>query len=151
MSYDELQTIITKIQVTLNDRPLTYTSFRCMDAEQLTPAHLLHGRRLTTLPYLQDPIDTKVVASITSDRSTLTRQTRCQRGIIKHFRERWKSEYLTALREHHQTMGPNWQTVKEGDVVQIHNDRPRSTWKLAVIQQLITGNNGLVHAARFKT
>jgi len=151
ISYEELQTVVTEIEAALNDRPLTYTSSGYIDAEPLTPAHLLHGRRLTTLPYLEDPIDANAVPAIRSDCSTLTRRARRQKEIIDNFRERWRCEYLTALREHHQTTGHNRQTIRVGDVVQIYDDRPRSTWKLAVIQELITGNDGLVRAARLKT
>ena len=34
-----------------------------------------------------------------------------------------------------------------GDVVLMHNDTPRMTWKITVIEKLIRGNDGLVRAA----
>ena len=72
VSYEELQTIITEIQATLNDHPLTYTPTNPMDQEPLTPAHLLHGWRVTTLPYQASTPDSDVVANvIKSDYSTL--------------------------------------------------------------------------------
>jgi hypothetical protein len=43
---DELNTITAEVEATLNDRPITYFS----DGEPLTPAHLMHGRLLRTLP-----------------------------------------------------------------------------------------------------
>ena len=45
-------------------------------------------------------------------------------------------EYLTLLREVHHTTGVTGQAVKMGDVVQIHDDSPRSQWKLTVIEDL---------------
>ena len=45
-----LQTIIDEVEATLNDHPLTYISNDISDPEPLTPAHLLHGQRLTRLP-----------------------------------------------------------------------------------------------------
>ena len=43
------------------------------------------------------------------------------------------------------------QTIKVGDVVLVHDDTPRTSWKMAVIEELIRGNNGLVRAANIRT
>ena len=54
-----LETIVVEVEATLNDRPLTYVSADVTDIEPLTPAHLLYGRRMTTLPHsnVEDPED----------------------------------------------------------------------------------------------
>ena len=54
-----LETIIVEVEATLNDRPLTYVSSDVTDVEPLTPAHLLYGRWVTSLPhsYDEDPKD----------------------------------------------------------------------------------------------
>ncbi|XP_070576394.1 uncharacterized protein [Ptychodera flava] len=52
VTYDELNTLLTEVEAMLNDRPITYVSADVRDNIPLTPAHLLHGRPLTTLPYL---------------------------------------------------------------------------------------------------
>ena len=54
-----LETIVVEVKATLNDRPLTYVSADVTDIERLTPAHLLYGRRMTTLPHsnVEDPED----------------------------------------------------------------------------------------------
>ena len=71
--------------------------------------------------------------------------------LLNHFQTRWKHEYLISLREFHRSRGNNNQTVKVGDIVQIHDDGPRLSWRLAVIEELITGNDGLVRAAIVRT
>ena len=71
--------------------------------------------------------------------------------LLNHFQTRWKHEYLTSLREFHRSQGNNNQTVKVGDVVQIHDEGPRLSWRLAIIEELITGNDGLVRAANIRT
>lgn len=43
------------------------------------------------------------------------------------------------------------QTTRVGDVVQGHADCKRSEWKLAIVQNLIRGKDGLVRAAEIKT
>ena len=52
---EELYTVLTEIEATLNSRPLTYVSTK--DAEEpVTPSHLINGRRVLSLP---DPLDPK--------------------------------------------------------------------------------------------
>jgi len=53
----------------MNDRPLTYVSTSCSDPEPLTPSHLLHGRRLTALPFSNSTSDQQPVTSRKSIRT----------------------------------------------------------------------------------
>ena len=46
-----LETVTTEIEAALNDRPLTFVPSEQGELEPLTPAHLLHGRRITCLPH----------------------------------------------------------------------------------------------------
>ena len=48
LTYEELLTVITEIELVLNSRPLTYLHFDDVE-EPLTPSHLVVGRRLMTL------------------------------------------------------------------------------------------------------
>jgi hypothetical protein len=52
LSYDELLTALTEVEMVLNSRPLTYVSANDLE-EPLTPSHLMIGRRVMSLP---DPI-----------------------------------------------------------------------------------------------
>ncbi|KAH3889920.1 hypothetical protein DPMN_013987 [Dreissena polymorpha] len=45
--------------------------------------------------------------------------------LIQHFWDRWKDGYLTALRGRHRVSGSNDQTLRVGDVVQIHDELSR--------------------------
>ena len=71
--------------------------------------------------------------------------------LLNQFQARWRYEYLTSLREHHRTTGNNSQRVKPGDVVLVYDDSPRNTWKLAIVEELMTGKDGLVRAVKIKT
>ena len=44
LSFDDLHTLLTEIECTLNSRPLTY---HYEDGEVLTPSHLIYGRRFS--------------------------------------------------------------------------------------------------------
>ena len=149
ISLINLQTIVVEIEAILNDRPLTYTSTDLNDPEPLCPSHLLYGRRIVSLPYpldSEDPKDPDYLAT------PIHRMVNRQTQLIQHFQTRWKQEYLTALREFHKVKGTYApQTIKVGDVVLIHDDSPRASWKMAVIENLIKGNDGYVRAAEVRT
>jgi hypothetical protein len=140
-----LQTILTEIEAILNDRPLTYVTSDTLDPEPLTPSHLLHGRRLTELP---DNIDTQKVICTSS---SITKRFRVQRVLVNKFWKKWKFDYLTSLRERHTKSGHNEQTIRVGDVVQVHEECPRIRWKLAVVDELMPGRDGLIRAAKIRT
>ena len=76
------------------------------------------------------------------------KQRQCE--IIEHFWKRWKNDYLTSLREFHKAYGNNTQRIKVGDVVLVHDESPRILWKMAVVTDLVRGNDGLVRAAKIR-
>ena len=146
-----LQTIVTEIEAILNDRPLTYVSPSIDDFDPLTPSHLLYGRRITSLPHPDvedDELDDPTYGNDVELRKNASRVA----IIIKHFWQRWKQEYLTSLRTFHGASNVGGNTkVKVGDVVQIHSDKKRLRWKLAVVESLIRGNDNCVRAVNLRT
>ena len=135
-----LQTLVVEVEAILNDRSLTHISPDIDDLEPLTPAHLLHGRRIVSLPH--EVIEEQELNDPTFGNLTdVTRRAQLQAFLLNHFKSRWRHEYLTSLREYHRTSGNNVQRIKPGDVVLIHDDTPRITWKLAVIEELLRGND----------
>ena len=52
VSLSTLQTIVVEIEAHLNNRPLIYVSSEFDDPDPLTPAHLLYGRCIVTLPHM---------------------------------------------------------------------------------------------------
>ena len=69
LSLDELSTLLNEIENTLNARPLTYHGEE-FDAEVLTPYHLMHGHRLSSLSH---GIDSSVDHDFECDSSSLTK------------------------------------------------------------------------------
>ena len=71
--------------------------------------------------------------------------------LLNNFWRRWRTEYLTSLKEFHCTTGNNSQTVKKDEIVLVHDDTPRASWKLAVFEDVITGHDGLIKAVNIRT
>ena len=116
--YVVLQTLVVEVEAILNDRLLTHTSPDIDDPEPLTPAHLLHGRRIVSLPH--ETIEEQELTDPTfGDLNDVTRRARLQAFLLNQFKSRWRHEYLTSLREYHRTSGNNAQTIKPGDIVMI--------------------------------
>lgn len=72
--------------------------------------------------------------------------------LISRFRGRFKHEYLTAMREHHRRTGTHDQTIKIGDVAQIHDDlAPQLQLKMGIVEGLLAGNEAFTRAASVRT
>ena len=135
-----------EVEAILNSHPLTYVSSDTDDKEPITPSHLLHGRLLVSLPHYavqEDELNDPTCGETTDMR----RSARVQALLQSHFWSRWRMEYLTALHESYRTTGCNSQTVKVGDVVLIHDDTPSVKWRLAVIESVNMGGDGLIRSA----
>ena len=146
---ESLQTIVVEIEAHHNDRPLTYVSSDIGDPEPITPSHLLHGRRIVTLPHCT--AEDEVHDPDFGDMSVIRSRAKKQASIIRHFESRWKSEYLTALREAYRARGSNNQKVKVGDVVLIHDDSTRINWRMAVIESVNKGRDGIIRSVNIRT
>ena len=113
----------------------------------MTPSHLLYGRRITSLPFGISVSDDDLIDPNYGNATDIRRRVKLQAIILKQFWKRWRHEYLTSLREFHPCSEDDKESIKKGDVVLVQDDGPRSTWKLAVVKDLIRGGDNLVQAA----
>ena len=145
LTSDELVTTLIELEGTLNSRPLTY-EYDELGAEMLTPAHLIYGRRLSTLPDELRNDDEE------NELGMLKRFRHLARLRI-HFWNRWRREYLADLREHHRSTGKKG-AVKEveiGDVVLVHGEHmKRGSWQMGKVVELIVGRDKEVRGAKVK-
>ena len=146
----ELETIVVEVEAMLNNRPLTYVSSDLTDPEALTPAHLIYGRRIQSVPHTLEDTE-EIMDPPYMDDQRMRNQVNTHSHIIQQFWSRWRKEYLTALREFHRSTGHNEQVINKGDVVMVHDNTSRMQWKLAVVEELIRGNDGFVRAAHIRT
>jgi len=146
---DSLQTLIVEIEGILNNRPLTTVPTDMNDPDPITPAHLLYGRKIVCVPYYMTPED--VLTDPDFGDTEINSRAKKQAALLQHFWTRWRREYLTGLREFHHAQAPTADTVKPGSVVLVHDDTPRINWRLAVVEDTIAGEDGLVRAANIRT
>ena len=96
---------------------LTYVSSDIKDEEALTPAHLLNGRRITSLPH--PLVESDEVSDPTYQTNIgFLRKAKRVTLLIQHFWHCWGHECLTSLREILLHV--------------VHDDNPRVNWKLAL-------------------
>jgi hypothetical protein len=84
LTYDELYTLLTRIEACLNSRPLVPMSNDPNDLTAITPGHFLIGEALTA-PLEPDLIELKI--------NRLSRHQLLER-LRQHFWKRWRTEYL---------------------------------------------------------
>ena len=148
LTYDELLTALTEVEMVVNSRPLSYVSTE--DAEEpLTPSHLLTGRRVLSLP--DSTLYHELHEDVEFTPEALNRRMDYLNTTLNHFWKRWKTEYLLELRESHRygkRVDSSGSNLSEDDVVLMHSDsKLRGFWKLAKIYRLIKGHDGLVRGA----
>ena len=148
LTYVELQTLVNEIELVLNNRPIGI-DYEDDHEDILTPNHLVFGRRLEAI---NDVGEIKLLSEPTSNR-TLVRRKRLIDTMLSHFWERWRKEYITSLRETQRiSNGRHSEKVSIGDVVIIYDDKqPRHLWKIAKVQNVITGRDGRVRGAEVKS
>ena len=120
ITLSELQTIIVKIKAILNDGPLTYVSADVEDEDVLTPSTLPHER--VDDEEINDPGH--------GNSNELTKRAKRLALLLQHLRNRWKTGYLTTLRAFQKAIGDKKQTIKNGDIVLLYDDKPRIDWNL---------------------
>eukprot|EP00112_Aurelia_sp_Birch-Aquarium-sp1_P000366 Seg1032.3 transcript_id=Seg1032.3/GoldUCD/mRNA.D3Y31 product="hypothetical protein" protein_id=Seg1032.3/GoldUCD/D3Y31 len=99
--------MIIKIESTINSRPLTYGDDEPVN-EVLTPSHLLHGYRLSSMP------DESIEETDVSD---MTRRAKYVVVKMQHLWNRWSNEYLLNFREYHKMKKGSETAIGEGEVV----------------------------------
>ena len=140
LNYSEMYTLLTDIECTLNQRPLTYLGSDPNNLQALTPSHLMIGRPLRQLPLF----------SVTKNLS-LSKRFMYLQTLLKHFWSRWTREYLPTLARR-----SKWTDVvsvpKVGDVCLITEEKtPRPTWPLGRVVEAIVGKDGLVRTYKLQT
>lgn len=141
LTMEEFSTLCCKVEAILNSRPLTALSTDPAEADALTPGHFITGSPLTSLPEPQLP----------NQPVNRLRRWHMLQSFSQQIWKRWKTEYLHTLQSRSKWTD-NVPTLKEGDVVVIHDENSRPlTWNLGRITKLFTGKDGVCRVVQVKT
>ena len=150
VTLEELSTVLCEVEACVNDRPLTYVSGELEDLIPITPSQLVRGRRLTQFP--KDRGDDEYEDPSYLSNEAVTARYHYMDKLVRDLWNRWRSEYLLALRERHtcnvRSKGIVWPRV--GDVVLVHDEGPRQSWKLGCITRLFTSGDENTRVAQIK-
>ena len=81
----------------------------------------------------------------------LIKRAKYYEAMMQMFWKRWRNKYLTGLRDQDRKRNTNHQTpVSWGVVVLIHNDLPRSNWRMGIITNRHQGRDGQVRSVNVK-
>ncbi|XP_075151048.1 uncharacterized protein LOC142225157 [Haematobia irritans] len=130
-TFEELSTILARIEACMNSRPLHKASDDPNDFSPLTPGHFLIGNSMLA-PAEPD---------ISGQDVTLANRWQRLKIISQYFCMRWKSEYLNDL--HRRTKWKYQQdNLKENDLVVIKDDRfPPTEWAMGRIEKTYPGTD----------
>ena len=149
LTYFQLLTSLSNIQLAINSRPLTYRS-SSESLEFITPNSFLklHGNSSLTLRGNDNDV------WIDDQSQPLLEKTlELQEEIIENFKKLWYESYLLSLREHSRNLYQNsWENrIKVGDIVLIKAiNKPRPFWMMGKVLELVIGFDGKIRSVKLK-
>ncbi|XP_075157895.1 uncharacterized protein LOC142231162 [Haematobia irritans] len=140
-TFEEFQTLLSKIEACLNSRPISPSSQEPSDLAALTPGHFLIG-----CPILV-PLEPE------SNQSPISIQNRWQKikALYQQFCTRWKNEYLKELQKRHKWKTPDSNLQEDMLVVVKEENLPPNSWRLGRISRIYMGSDGRVRVADVRT
>ena len=135
-TFEELYTIICKVESYLNSRPLgPITSHKIDGVGPLTPSHFLIGKAARAYPR----------EKITFTPTPLQRWELCQK-TAQHFWDRWSKEYLQQL-QHAVKWHKKTRNYQVGDLVMLTDGNVyQCQWTMAKIVAVYPGKDNIVRA-----
>ncbi|XP_055840650.1 uncharacterized protein LOC129908278 [Episyrphus balteatus] len=139
LTYEEMYTLLAKIESLLNSRPMWPTPD--FEPTALTPSHFMIGESYSTVP---SPDVSCPIVSIKNNWYLL-------QALTQSFWKRWHQEYLTSLQNR-----PKWQRVKRNlqidDVVLVKEPNlPPSKWVIGRVTETHLGADERCRVATIKT
>ncbi|XP_025407359.1 uncharacterized protein LOC112681309 [Sipha flava] len=142
LTYEELYTVLVRVEAILNSRPITPMSSDPTDLSVLTPGHFLIGNIPAALPELD--VSTKPP-------NRLTRWRRVTQ-LAQQFWRRWSREYLSTLQAKEKWCVSKGPDLAIGTIVLIREDNlPPLRWKIDRVIETHPDANGVARVAVVRT
>jgi len=142
LTYEEMSTILVRVEACLNSRPITPLSNDPSDLSALTPGHFLIGRPLTNLP---EPD----LVNMSSNRLHRWQRTT---QLFQQIWQRWSKEYLTQLQGRQKWPKSKGPEIEVGALVLLKEDNlPPLRWQLGRVMKVFAGKDGVSRVATVKT
>nr|XP_041633398.1 uncharacterized protein LOC121503234 [Drosophila kikkawai] len=140
-TFEELSTLLAKIEACLNSRPLAPMSEDPTDLLALTPGHFLVG----------GPLLATVEPEIKGASTSIINRWQHLKALHQQFRLRWKEEYLKELHKRTKWQVPT-RNLEVGEMVIIKDDNlPSTEWRLGRIDSVFPGPDGHVRVVNIRT
>jgi hypothetical protein len=140
LTFEEMTTVLCRIEAILNSRPITQISDNPNDIEALTPGHFLIGR----------PLNSKLEHDLTEVKSNRLNRWQLIQQTQQLFWKQWYDDIIN-----NQTRPKGFQTEVNynlNDLVLIKESNiPTMKWKLGRIIKLIPGKDSIIRNVRIKT
>ena len=142
LNWQELSEVMLDIEIHINRHPLCYVEDD-VELPTLTPSTFLF-QRSSQIPE-QEPWR--------EEEKPLRKRAKFLIACKENLWNRWRREYLTALRERHDMTHQTAKSkVSVGDVVIVKSDdKNMGNWPLAVVQRVFPGKDGVIRAVELKT
>ncbi|XP_043867343.1 uncharacterized protein LOC122757842 [Drosophila mojavensis] len=140
-TFEELSTLLARIEGCLNSRPIALMSEDSTDLQALTPGHILVGGPLITIT---EP-------RITQDAMSILNRWQRLKALHQQFCFRWKEEYLKELHKRNKWHFAQ-RDLKVGDMVIVKDDNVAiNEWRLGRVHLTHPGDDGKVRVADILT
>lgn len=140
-TFEELSTILVRIEACLNSRPLVALSDDPMDLTTITPGHLLTGHQIVK------PLGPNLLEMTKTDNIAWNKIREIEDDLWK----RWSSDYLMELQRRTKWTTPEV-NIKENTLVLLKDDEmPPGHWKRGRVIRVFPGKDGLVRSVLVKT
>ncbi|XP_071638452.1 uncharacterized protein [Temnothorax longispinosus] len=142
LTFEEMSTVLYKIEAILNSRPITPLSEDPNDLACLTPGHFLVGTPLNSFPYEE-------LNDVNENR--LLRWQRVEQ-LRQHFWSRWSSEYLHSLQERNKWRSNKGRQLQLNQFVLLkqQNLAPLQ-WLIGRVEKTHPGPDGQIRTATIRT
>ena len=151
LDYFKLVTVLSDIQLAINQRPLTYRNSDDLGLEVISPNDFLH-------PHVQNNLLIKKPSGIvpySQSRKVLMESLAARDSLLQDFKDLWFNEYLLGLRDSYKDLHDDHfsNKINVGDIVLLKNLQPeyikkRQHWSLARVLEVIQGSDGKVRSVK---